>query len=590
MEPGSYRVHHSYVWLGGIKTGLVAALALAATGAGALTPLLTALLDGDLGTGVFLSLLMAVGAAPSAVVLLVGLSVLMCWIAWRHLSYQLTDREFNLYSGVFSKKRLHVPCQRVQSVDLRAGVLQRLVGVCTLEIDTAGGSSNKAILVPYLTKADAQALRAELFRRKRILLGQQSSAAPTPATAGDPTASNLLDEIDGALSSVHGVFDQAEFVDEEPVTYRQGLSNRQLLLAGLSDANGSVGLIIFWTLAFCCSLGLADLVLDGVGAYLDDYLDVGLAAGMTVSDLAWRLAMRAVPYLVGVGVASYVATLAISALVSLVSYGGFQVRRRGSRVEVERGLLQRQTQGVDLDRVQFLRVEQGWIRRLLGYCKVYLGRIDSAADESNKGQADLQMSRGMLVHPYLPVDQLDGFVRSLVPELHFADESAVTVAPPPKARFRAVLRGALWHNGGFWTLAGILVTGAIVMVSLVLAAPEEAVAFLGAVCAFAPFLLLTLIPMAVGVVRGLRWHRGSRLTYGNGFIRLANDGFSRTEVLVPRQKVQFSTLAANPFQRLRDLRSVQVTTAAGSGGTTESLWDLDLEDAESFQEWMRPRR
>ena len=56
-----------------------------------------------------------------------------------------------------------MPYKRVQSVDMRAGLLQRIVGVCTLEIDTAGGSSNKAILVPYLTKSDAEALRAELL-------------------------------------------------------------------------------------------------------------------------------------------------------------------------------------------------------------------------------------------------------------------------------------------------------------------------------------------------------------------------------------------------------------------------------------------
>ena len=35
--------------------------------------------------------------------------------------------------------------------------------------------------------------------------------------------------------------------------------------------------------------------------------------------------------------------------------------------------------------------------------------------------------------------------------------------------------------------------------------------------------------------------------------------------------------------------SVNVRTAAGVGGTTETLWDLREEDADAWMEWARPR-
>ena len=59
---------------------------------------------------------------------------------------------------------------------------------------------------------------------------------------------------------------------------------------------------------------------------------------------------------------------------------------------------------------------------------------------------------------------------------------------------------------------------------------------------------------------------------------------------MPRCKVQYSTVRANPFQHRLGLASAGVTTAAGVGGTTELIWDLALEDAEAFQEHLRPKR
>ncbi|MFR4998936.1 MAG: PH domain-containing protein [Slackia sp.] len=60
--------------------------------------------------------------------------------------------------------------QRVQSVNQQAGILQRVLGVCNVKIDTAGGSANEAVLLRYVSVSEAEALRAELFRRKKVLL------------------------------------------------------------------------------------------------------------------------------------------------------------------------------------------------------------------------------------------------------------------------------------------------------------------------------------------------------------------------------------------------------------------------------------
>ena len=48
-------------------------------------------------------------------------------------------------------------------------LLQRIVGVCTVTIDTAGGADNKALVVPYVEKSAAEQIRRELFMRKSLI-------------------------------------------------------------------------------------------------------------------------------------------------------------------------------------------------------------------------------------------------------------------------------------------------------------------------------------------------------------------------------------------------------------------------------------
>ncbi|MFR4802185.1 MAG: PH domain-containing protein [Eggerthellaceae bacterium] len=231
---------------------------------------------------------------PLAIVLVGGIFAmvfLVLWLYWKHLSYELLPEEFNLYSGILNKKRRHVPYQRVQSVNQQAGVLQRILGVCDVKIDTAGGASNDAIMLKFVQTFEAEALRSEIFRRKKILLAGgavdefgnafvsgmvvpsawmmanaagderavriafgedpasvQASAAFAAADArvastAAQLSGNVLDGADEVLQDIRGVFGGEE-VATGSVSYETGLSNKELFFAGLSGAAGHFGVII----------------------------------------------------------------------------------------------------------------------------------------------------------------------------------------------------------------------------------------------------------------------------------------------------------------------------------------------------------
>lgn len=110
-----------------------------------------------------------------------------CWcrfISYNYIWYEYSNEEFSFYSGIISKKRAHVPYQRIQSINQKATLFQRIAGVCTVSIETAGGASNTAITLPYIEKSAAEALRKELFARKQFA---QMKAAGVEIPAGMTT-------------------------------------------------------------------------------------------------------------------------------------------------------------------------------------------------------------------------------------------------------------------------------------------------------------------------------------------------------------------------------------------------------------------
>ena len=135
---------------------------------------------GDLSRHIGLVLLITVGI----LVVLYGLILVIRRLQFKYLTYQLTADEFVVHSGIITKRHAQIPYQRIQAIDQQASLLQRLAGVCTLKISTAGGASNRAVMLEYLLNADAQALREELFARKQWQLAVAAGQVPAGVPYG----------------------------------------------------------------------------------------------------------------------------------------------------------------------------------------------------------------------------------------------------------------------------------------------------------------------------------------------------------------------------------------------------------------------
>ncbi|MDR1712939.1 MAG: PH domain-containing protein [Coriobacteriales bacterium] len=515
--------------------------------------------------------------------LLLGLLVVYAYFWWRRFTWEIAETEIHIRSGIFFKKQIHVPFQRVQSIDFNAGILERIVGIVQLKVETAGGSANKAVSIPALKLNEAEALRAEVFARKRAIAGGVAGgiapaggvmagigAAPLPpgAVPPPPQPGALLSTVRGVESSLAGARGLLvdDYQEDAPIEYEYGLTVKEIVLSAISNEYNYVTVLLI--LAFFSQI-------PGYMAAFGDFDDVTDRALLAVTSMALPVALM-------VAAITLLVLMLLAILGSALSFGGFKARRRGGRIEVERGLLQRQYRGVAIKRVQSVEINQGFIRRMLGYASLKLHTVDSMeGSSSQQGQNKNMPSIGLVLHPFIKMDRVEMLLAGMLPEFNNRPSIVALHPLPGRALRRAANRKVV---------APLVVAGVIFGIwdwIVVFALAEYFSSSLAKLLIATPWVLL-LVYLALAIADAVLWYRHAGYGWNDSMLTLRQGGFSIATTFIPRQKIQFASIRMNPLQRLSNVATIQARTAAGVGGTTTRLRDLQRDQAEAYLDWVRP--
>ena len=89
----------------------------------------------------------------------------LIWPSFEHIHYRFEIREHDILvqHGVLFRKWSSIPLHRIQHVDTHQGPLQRIVGLVTLQIYTAAGSTFDGA-IPGLRPQRAQELQQQIIQ------------------------------------------------------------------------------------------------------------------------------------------------------------------------------------------------------------------------------------------------------------------------------------------------------------------------------------------------------------------------------------------------------------------------------------------
>lgn len=253
-----------------------------------------------------------VGGTTGAGTLVVAYFVVMLsyqLVYYQRFDYELTDDTLDIESGVVSRRNREIPIRRVQNVDISRNVVQRVLGIAQINLETAGGSSTEASL-KYVSVEEAERLQSEIGRLKRGDEGVDADGEPT----GEPETEEL-------------------FV----------ITPKELALLGLVGID--LRLLSFVTV-------LLPVVAPSLQERFADPL-VGLAVTAPLA-----------------AVAIVAVTAVVSGLLAVTNYYSFRLSRSSDDLHYERGLLQRFSGTIPLGKVQSLAVSENVIARRLGYASL----------------------------------------------------------------------------------------------------------------------------------------------------------------------------------------------------------------------------
>jgi membrane protein YdbS with pleckstrin-like domain/DNA-binding XRE family transcriptional regulator len=64
-------------------------------------------------------------------------------IYWKSFTYMISEQYIRIHSGVFTKSKTTIPFSRIQNINLTQGVFDRMFGLHTVKIETAGKSAGQ---------------------------------------------------------------------------------------------------------------------------------------------------------------------------------------------------------------------------------------------------------------------------------------------------------------------------------------------------------------------------------------------------------------------------------------------------------------
>lgn len=241
--------------------------------------------------------------ASSVFVAVVAVSLLWEYVVWRRYDYFFEEDSLRITHGVFRRNERDIPYRRIQNVNIKRNIVQRVLEIAKVDFETAGGSETEASL-KYVTEGQARDIQERVKQFKR---------------------------------EEEGVKDLKE--DERRKKLFE-LSSRDLIAYSFLSVNTrsiAVGLTAF---------GL----LSSLGAGLTG--DMGFAPVLVFSALGLL-------FLSGFWV--------FNAASNYIQYYGFKLWQERDTLEYERGLLNRSEGSIPVEKVQGVSIEENFLKRQINY-------------------------------------------------------------------------------------------------------------------------------------------------------------------------------------------------------------------------------
>ncbi|SCY11897.1 putative membrane protein [Nonlabens sp. Hel1_33_55] len=254
-------------------------------------------------------------------------------LSYYYFTFHVEEDELIIQKGVLNKERKAIPLERIQSVNITQNLVQRILQLVAVEVDTAG-SKAKELEIPGLSRSFAESFKNLLQdkREQNLVLDEENLEGST----GDNSI-------------------------ETPVE-RNAVKTSELLSLGIIDLF-KIGI----TQNHLRSGGLALGVVFGFWYNIKDFVEKFY--GDLFEGFEWEnmVGYASLSLLVVAALSLILVSVIVSVVLVFNKYYGYKLRRSGDYLEIEMGLLNRREIKIPIQKIQILEFYSNPLRRMLNY-------------------------------------------------------------------------------------------------------------------------------------------------------------------------------------------------------------------------------
>lgn len=331
-----------------------------------------------------------VGVAVVVTVILLISPFLNYWF----FTFHVEDDELIIQKGVLNKERKAIPLERIQSVNITQNLVQRILQLVAVEVETAG-SKAKELEIPGLSRSFAESF-------KNLLQDQtlQNQIENQPENQNQAEDKSLLEYQD---------------VTTKNTSKESSTSKRELLSLDFTDL-----LKIGITQNHLRSGGLALGVVFGFWYNIKDFVEQFY--GDVFDGFEWEnmVGYASLSLFLMAAILFIIASLLVSVILTFNKYYGYTLHRNGEYLEIQMGLLNRREIKIPIQKIQILEFHTNPLRRLLNYQTAKIHQAQSQGTAISGAEVPACSPQMMVLLQELifdhrikePVEQLDSIAIS----------------------------------------------------------------------------------------------------------------------------------------------------------------------------------
>ncbi|MEK3882487.1 PH domain-containing protein [Paenibacillus sp. PL2-23] len=339
------------------------------------------------------------------------LFVLLSYLSWRRFGFWLEEDRIVIRSGILFREEKTIYYSRIHSVNIEQPLIQRLLRVVQLQIETPGGGKKSDGTLHTLKMEEANEIK-HLLRRSGLEKGEiGETAAETDALNANAAASAEASQAAAApaaeLAAKVMNAGSGASAPASSLSRRHGHVNVSSAEQGITMPDEEVKLgpgKLFQAAATSLNFGLAIAFIGGLYSFADDFMDLLLPEHFFKDVVEESVgAMPSVLLITGAGIFVIVMAWALSILLYILKYSGFTLRREGNQMMLSYGLLEKKSILFDPRNVQAVIVGESWLRQPFGYAEVHL-----QVESSDKNEQ-------LMLHPFIKISDIQELLHSFVP-------------------------------------------------------------------------------------------------------------------------------------------------------------------------------